>query len=529
MSETTNHSPEVTTVPTISGAPEGLQPAVLDSMVGRSRGKADIEKEWLLDEALTEHGFASSETDEATQVNYTRAKELYGRLMDMKSAEWIGLAEDSDRTERDRQIEALEIAYQTTESENEAGDSSEEGQQSEQIDRTTREYSEALVEADARMDAITKKYAELVGERSKRMFEGKTTSEQIDAAKEQLTDLIGATATEMYDTLEADGIAHEEIVAKIDAFVAEQTDKVVAEMEANRVRDYEKSSPLKKALLDEWARLGDTKMGKFKKALVFAVPSAVIGAAAMPVIGAIGAGAGIGAGAFMVARSIGRRIAGAKLDAAADATRIGARQSAEIRGDIAGKENASHQEILDLINERSEKYRKSNRNRMLGGTAIAMTVGLVSGTLAEAVEGGIGDLVHWSTGHVGESVRDHFVGSGSHDGAVVEHPGHDGHSGTGHGHGHGGPEGHHFDPSEIRGDARMVTPGEGWYQTFGELHISQDKWADVLKTAGPKLQEQGWAYRMPDGQWGISHQGRLTDSALKTIARAAARNGASVN
>lgn len=74
-------------------------------------------------------------------------------------------------------------------------------------------------------------------------------------------------------------------------------------------------------------------------------------------------------------------------------------------------------------------------------------------------------------------------------------------------------------------NARWVEPSEGWYQTFNELGIPQDNWQDVLQDAGPKLHEQGWAYRMPDGQWGISQPGRLPDSALRIIAESSKDNG----
>ncbi|MDB5165350.1 MAG: hypothetical protein JWM00_240 [Candidatus Saccharibacteria bacterium] len=85
-----------------------------------------------------------------------------------------------------------------------------------------------------------------------------------------------------------------------------------------------------------------------------------------------------------------------------------------------------------------------------------------------------------------------------------------------------------LDMHDIPHDARWVEPGEGWYQTFNELGIPQDNWQDVLRDAGPKLHEQGWAYRMPDGQWGISQPGRLPDSALKIIAESSKDNGYSL-
>ncbi len=80
--------------------------------------------------------------------------------------------------------------------------------------------------------------------------------------------------------------------------------------------------------------------------------------------------------------------------------------------------------------------------------------------------------------------------------------------------------------AEFSPSAHMVTPGEGWYQTFQELNIPHEHWADVLKDAGPKLHEQGWAYW--DGahsEWRISHTGKLPTSALKVIAAASKSDG----
>ena len=125
-----------------------------------------------------------------------------------------------------------------------------------------------------------------------------------------------------------------------------------------RVAEYENASPLKKALLDKWASWGGEKgfftKGKLKKAAVFAVPGAAIGAVALPFIGAVAGSAAAGAAGFTIARSIGRRLAGAKLDAAANATRVAGEQSADIRSRAANIDKASHVELLDLINERSE-------------------------------------------------------------------------------------------------------------------------------------------------------------------------------
>ena len=86
-----------------------------------------------------------------------------------------------------------------------------------------------------------------------------------------------------------------------------------------------------------------------------------------------------------------------------------------------------------------------------------------------------------------------------------------------------------FNPEHVPLEARWVEPGEGWYETFQELGIPEDHWADVLKDAGPKLHDQDWAYfDSAHDEWRISQPGRLPNSALQVIADAAQRDGYSL-
>ncbi|HEY1085103.1 MAG TPA: hypothetical protein VGE34_00070 [Candidatus Saccharimonadales bacterium] len=83
-----------------------------------------------------------------------------------------------------------------------------------------------------------------------------------------------------------------------------------------------------------------------------------------------------------------------------------------------------------------------------------------------------------------------------------------------------------FDPSEVAHDARWVERGEGWYQTFQELGIPQERWDETLQLAGPELHEQGWSYFDESAnEWRISQPGRLSDEALSTIAGSAKQAG----
>ncbi len=75
------------------------------------------------------------------------------------------------------------------------------------------------------------------------------------------------------------------------------------------------------------------------------------------------------------------------------------------------------------------------------------------------------------------------------------------------------PAGPEFSP-----DALNVTRGEGWYQTFKEMGVTNaTEQANLLNKVGPQLQDLGWAYPMPGGSWGISHSGQIPSSVLELI------------
>lgn len=200
-----------------------------------------------------------------------------------------------------------------------------------------------------------------------------------------------------------------------------------------------------------WQRITSKENLKnnLKKGALFAVPSAIVGASvgfvASPLLaaaGVVGLGAALaGAGGALLAKGIGRNVATHKLDALAHSKTIAERQANDFRfrGDnIQGrydemmqydgidldtledafaskeefeefktrveesrkdfKEVSAHEAILALIDERTDFYRKQNRNRFLAGTAISIVSGalgayvggLISSSIAGAYHGGIG-------------------------------------------------------------------------------------------------------------------------------------------
>ena len=67
------------------------------------------------------------------------------------------------------------------------------------------------------------------------------------------------------------------------------------------------------------------------------------------------------------------------------------------------------------------------------------------------------------------------------------------------------------------GDALRVDSGEGWFNTFKEMKVPQNEWPSLLEKVGPDLQAKGWAYQLPNGEWGMNKSGQLPEGVLQLI------------
>lgn len=419
---------------------------------------------------------------------------------------------------------------------------------------------ESLLDNESETAAINMRFAELVAERSKRSFERASKTNEINDLRDELSDMIGAVATEMMLVLEEKGMTESQIANEIDKFVGEQMELTVSEIELNRAADYEKRSPVIRRALDKWVSWGEPRhkfltrerfKGNLKKAAVFAVPGAVIGAVAAPLVGAIGGGIVAGGLAAAGARSIGRHLMGARIDAAANAKSIATEQADKNREHIASHADAAHTELLGLFDQQSEVYRKINRRRLIGGTAIAVAAGALGGTLSQVIanEGNI------AFGKLGGLVSDRFgdnsggqsqVGSSSLQdrlgvrpnpnigSSAAQEPG----PSTLSAHspapkveaGSGLPA---VDHQKLVGDyinshaaGVKVTAGEGWDQTFQEFGIAPGHDAQLLKEIGPKLKDMDIAYEDKSiGGWGISRSGALPKEVSQLIIDKANEHG----
>ena len=629
MTETFSTSPERTiSAPTIKNAPEALQLETLDSVVGMgatidqeyqdghkkaSKRDLDVNRHLAIDKLLTEQGFSKGESEQ-DQADYKLAYETYKMALDHDRDSWLMLSEE-DGTLRPRDVafknvfehyhkrEALEGAdaessstdadtadvHESSESDLSSGD--------DQVDQPdqTGEASSTLSptefdHAHETMHQLLDEYAKKVAERSRSIVERTKTGSDIEATGNLLSDYMTGIASELYFELEATGLPHDQIVAEVDAFIAESTESTLQKVEAHRMAEYNNSRPYMKKVYDKWADWSDDKRlkgGRGKKMAVMAAGGAVVGFALAPLVGAVGAGLVTGAVAVAGTRSIGRQLAGGfmkKRD-----KRFAQAQTEEMRRDLDTiyRSNTDRTvdteasdgdnpyaagrniDLIEFMNQRSHEYRVRNRNRVLAGTAIAMSVGLLSSTAANALTD-----VDWSFGKLRDiDLRNPFDGidakgikDADHDGildADDNDSNNDGISDFDDRDGDGIRNGQDLtpdgvdapeldrdgdgvrnwmdadpdDPSvteavdqglELSEAARTVTPGEGGFQTLKEMGVPERKWEVIWEDAGTKLADAGKTYRMDDGRWGWDHTMRLSDNDLRIFQAAASRHGVSL-
>lgn len=439
------------------------------------------------------------------------------------------------------------------------------------------------------VNELLDEYAQKVAKRSRSMIESAKTGADIEAISSELSELVAGLASEMYFDWIEKGASHEYAAMRIDMCIQEWTNDTLRKVEAHRLAEYNNSRPYMQKVYDKWAEWSQEKglftKGKFWKAATFAVPSAAVGFALAPLVGAVGAGVVTGAVAVAGGRSIARHLANGFLKKRDK--RYAEVQTEQMQLDLSAiyDENAAKAEsrtsegnenkkiiprpeerkldLFEYVNGKSREYRVRNRNRMLAGTAIAATVGLVSATAADWLTNAVGEedfipsapfghmpgwLSHNDTGTDGPSgsEADNYLipgqnrddlwgpyGDRDHDG-VLNHldPDMDG-DGVANSHDVAPlnpnvsdtvkPGG--IDMSEIPRDARWIEHGEGGFQTLKELGVPQEKWEAVWADAGEHFAENGKTYLMEDGRYGWSEPGRMTNADITELVKAARRQG----
>lgn len=394
-------------------------------------------------------------------------------------------------------------------------------------DRTSEEWDEFAVDYEEYAGLLSdvhksrENWARAASKRLGRAFSIKDSKR--DTLKEEYN-----TAVQSLGKLELRSVLEDDTVSVNDKKV-EVLKYLFAEQKKLREQTLENLKGTKVSKFVEWMNRGKFAT-RVAKGIGIGVVAGVAGSVAAGAVGAgiVAAGA-VGASRFVKGYASKDKHRGSKMPGKLD--EVDPQNSDDTKIVLEHLAGSNSSNILESASEKVNSFfeddvkdEQKERRKSLAWGMGSIAVGAGAGYLLSntSVLGDAKDAVHdkinsWLNGS-STDVKPQGPG-----GAVTEPTGGD-HGTPGH---PDGPGSHHnvINLHEVSHDAHWVEPGEGWYQTFNELGIPQEDWQNVLQDAGPRLHEQGWAYRMPDGQWGISQPGRLPDSALRVIAESSKDNG----
>ncbi len=330
-------------------------------------------------------------------------------------------------------------------------------------DDSVRNNYENIVEKDEveTIDELVEGYATKLAKKHDRTFGQllhKSDYRESKDLQDELGDMMGAIATQLMIEADNNRLGDDDRDEWIAAELSRVTDKVIARSAELRLEAFNSVSPVRKFLYNKWEQWGsEGKKGKVKQSVALAVPGVLAGAGAGVVVGAA---VGVGAGAALLtagSRSLGRGLIRNQLNKRHHVSSTKDAHAKEI-GDVVSdfvtkrtenahkrfipksRKGASSYEMLGSINASTEKYRKRNRNQMLGGVGIAMSVGLVSSALADYIGDGIfgGSPSHAADrpAGIGSEVDNHtsrldtagrqdlgeaYMGSGRDGGGITSH------------------------------------------------------------------------------------------------------------
>jgi len=270
--------------------------------------------------------------------------------------------------------------------------------------------------------ALRREYADRLAKRSRSMSEGLWTSKKIANAREELADVIGAEATQMYEEGLEKGVDKDTLVKEIDDFVKQQTDELLNDMHVSRMASIASRNRFVRWGIEKWASLGgpDQMQLSLKEKIktrnfwirtgILGGVSALVGGAAVVAAGAAGvagAGAAIVFGTGLVSRTVARNVASLKLDNAANDQTLADAQYDQHSNDIdtmwetsqqtqksSEEGRVSHTDLLNYIDTQSEKIRTTNTKKLMGNIAVGIAFG--------AFGAGVGAAVQMAAPHVAE-------------------------------------------------------------------------------------------------------------------------------
>lgn len=374
---------------------------------------------------------------------------------------------------------------------------------------------EALADWHTELDTLRDTFAACSASRQGRVF-GKGGEKYAEAKQAYNEQLIALAKLENESIISDTEMPDDEIKLKITEYLFDEQAKL-------RSATTEKLKGTKVGRFVETMNRGNIAI-RIAKGLALGVGVGLAGAGIGALAGAAGV-ATIGAGVAAVGTATVRFARGfARKDAKAGRGMAELDQS--MPGvDFSGSDNGNEyvdsitQHLDDLFEKDTKLEQKKRRSSIKWGIG-ALAIGVVA---AEA--GQLAVDTHWFDGLMSHhdslmsGGRIHGGGASSHSPVVLRGAG----SGTtapseGLGLGQVGNVPSAPLSPEFSVDAYTVARGEGWYQTFKDMGITNaTEQANLLQKVGPKLQEMGLAYKIPHGLWGISHPGQLPNDVLELI------------
>ena len=567
----------------IEGMPEILQLEKLDELAGVYRDMAanpsymtengpDFTKieeiiAGVKKNLLQDAGFVTDEvgrTDEQKQA-YEFADTVLDRAIRSSKQDWKGYTTpDGGHDGLSRRVfrELHNRYYKSGEAVDHAGGEKEEEPPEEPLKLDKLSLAERH-ENQQIMIALRREYAERLAERSKSMFERSRTGRAIVENREELADMIGATATQMYEDGIERGLSHDALVEQIDEFIRSQTDQLLTDMQIAREESAARHNRFVRWGIEKWAALGGADSmnlplkekiktkGFWARTAILGGVSVLVGGVAAFGVGVAGAGAAAAFGASLLARSIARNVASVKLDGAANAQTIAASQNEQYREEITdkwddsqhateAKDRVSHDDLLEYIDNQTGLLRKANNKKLMGSIGVGVAFGLMGGGVMRVLAPELVPVF----GAVGRYIQEHYgspAGSTTSTASDVQTPGGD--SGA-------KPPVDSAEPEQNPDNGRTkvelikdylsehaaagkIRSGEGWYQTFKELGVKSKNWDELLQEVGPKLHDiryEGvraayWDENADEWRINMTENGKMSPKALKLIVEHANENG----
>lgn len=382
--------------------------------------------------------------------------------------------------------------------------------------KAAHEIDPAVEGAEAKLASLRGQMAAVSAKRQGRLFGKSGEYEQLQA--EYNTQLVALGKMKLAEVIANDALTDSQKNVAVISYIFDEQQQL-----REQTKEVLKDTKVSKFI--EWFNSG-TKGQRFRRGVYLGLGGVIVGAGLGAVAG-VAAGAGI-AGAATATAVSGTRFAryfakkdnqqGRGMEQIENQAIVQHKSETmkRLEGDSEADKLATASNYFTDLFERDTKAQQEKRRKSVRAGLAGVAIGAVAGGLAaEAASQGFDAIGEWSNRNLptsnAEALSDHAT-----DASIEENAGES--NGVADGGQSASGEVPAADGYEFSSDAFTVSNGEGWYQTFADMGITDTtEQAELLQKVGPVLQEKGWAYPMGDGTWGISRPGILPSDVLELI------------